>query len=77
MSRGIKKDPEPRLYTRSGSIARIFIEPGDESSEYLGAYWGGSNKWIPVTWDQEGFYLGKEKPCGLDLMLKPEEKDVA
>ena len=77
MSRGIERPIRAEFYTRAGSPVRIFVKPGNDSSEYIGAYWGKSEKWIPVTWDRDGFYLGKDKPCALDIMLKPEEKELA
>ena len=77
MSRGIEKQPRSTLHTRAGSPARILIQSGPESPEIIGAYWGQTDKWIPVTWDKDGFYLGKDKPCALDLMLVPDEKEAA
>lgn len=58
-----------RIYqTRAGSPVRLYAE--DESG-FRGEWWNHSErKWIPCTWDREGYFVGKSSPRSADIVWK-------
>lgn len=65
--------PGQKFATRGGSLARIYAVDGGTGRELHGAVWNEiEDMWTPCSWDSEGYFVSKEYPRSLDILVEDD-----
>ncbi len=59
----------PTFKTRGGQTARIYAQDGGGEHPIHGAYWNAdTQRWTPMTWNDDGFFIDKTCPRDVDIL---------
>jgi hypothetical protein len=68
----IKLNPtiaEGNVTTRDGAPVMLFAYFEKQQRTYIGAFYN-NDAWIGCSWFSSGHYIGKDAPCGMDLVIR-------